>query len=99
VASYSLPAAGGIHKTLSGTTADTIAVPYVTVGSREIEVLNRSTSNPIYVRVGGSAAVAAADGTTVIPAGTGRVFTIRESAPTISVVGNGDAYSVDWADR
>lgn len=100
MASYQLPnGGGGIHKTLTGTTADTVTVAVFDDVSVNIEVKNRSTStNPIFVRVDGTTAVASADGTTVIEPGEFFVFDVRQGSngvATLSVVGNGDTYDVD----
>jgi hypothetical protein len=95
LATYNLPARGGIHKTLTSTTADVINIPATRV-PRLIEVLNRSTANPIYVRGDSTTAVAAADGTTVVPKESWAVVRV-DPGKTLSVVGNGDAYSVDHA--
>ncbi len=95
MATYNLPARGGIHKTLTGTTADTVNVP-ARRAPRLVEVLNRSTTNAIYARGDSTTAVAAADGTTVIPKESWAVIQV-DPGQTLSVVGNSDAYSVDQA--
>jgi len=95
MASYSLTVGGrpsGVHKTLSGTTADTVTVTSTTTSSRG-QVINRSSA-AIYLRFDGSAAVAAADGTVVLPAGLVYEWFIGSGTATVSVVGSGDAYSV-----
>lgn len=93
MATYRLPDLGGLHKTLTSTTADT-----VTVNVGNVEVKNRmSSANPIYVRVDGSVAVSAADGTTIIEPGEYVVFSLPNNVGALSIVGNGDSYSVDRA--
>lgn len=104
MASYRLPDAGGLHKALSGTTADTITIPvHDNDQDSEIEIkARRANSNPIYVRCDGTAAVSAADGTTILEPGEYRTFLVRvgsNGAGTVSIVGNGDTYDIDWADR
>ena len=86
----------GVHKTLTGATADTVtitgAAPY------RIEVLNNGTG-VIYCRADGTAAAAAADGTVRINAGQGvhwlaGLWEAGSKSTAVSVVGSGDAYSV-----
>lgn len=83
---------GGVHKTLSGTTEDTVVVTNTTSDQR-IEVFNRGTSGGFYVGFGGSAITSGADGTVYVPAGTGISFRTAGS-PTVRILGNGEAYSV-----
>lgn len=95
MASYSLTVGGrpsGVHKTLSGTTADTVTIDSTVTNSRG-QVINRSTA-AIYARLDGSAAVAAADGTVIIPAGMVFEWFIGSGSAAVSIVGSGDAYSV-----
>lgn len=96
MATYNLPGEGGIHKTLTSTTADTINIPSKR-GPRLVEILNRSTTQTIYARGDSTTAVAAADGTTAIPKESWAVLRVR-AGKTVSVVGDGDAYSVHSAD-
>lgn len=81
----------GIHNTLSGTTADTITI-VAGVTSRG-QIVNRGTAG-IWARFDGTAAVAAADQTVFIPAGMIFEWYIGSGSPTVSIVGNGDDYSV-----
>lgn len=85
-----------VHKTLSGTTADTVTI---TGNHESFEVINRG-SGSIYFTfapegIGATTAVAEASGTTVVPPGAA----VSTAAPgdrgtVVSVVGSGDAYSV-----
>ncbi len=82
----------GIHKTLSGTTADTVAITTGGVNCRA-QIINSSTT-AIYARFDSTTAVAAADGTIKIPPGAIYEWFIGSGVASMSVVGNGDAYSV-----
>ena len=91
---------GGVHATLSGTTADTItftaanAVGGVAGGGATLAVTNRDTSVTLYFTTTGTAAVSAATGTyVVLPLQTKTV--IFTGHTVVSVVGNGNAYSVE----
>lgn len=95
MANQRVPAVGGTHKTLVGTTADTVAVPAGLQGF-DAEVFNRHVSEWLWARGDGTAAVAEADGTTAIPPGQSCVIEIVEGQ-SLSVVGNGNPYSVDHA--
>jgi len=86
--------AKSIHATLTGTTADTVAI----TGYDVVDVINRG-SGPMYVAYEGDAspttAVAAADGTDyVAPGGFIRIDANGTDGGKISVVGDGNAYSV-----
>lgn len=79
-----------VHKTLSSTTADTVNL------NNEwtiLEVINRSGTASVYVRADGTTAVAAADNTDIVLPGEA-VLINRIPAAGISVVGDGNAYSV-----
>ena len=97
MASYSMTITAGRkdgrHKTLSATTADTVTIDSAAEACRA-QVINRSTTAPIYFRDDGTAAVAEADGTTVVPAGMIYEWYIGAGVTSVSVVGDGDAYSV-----
>lgn len=82
----------GVHLTLAGTAADTITVSTL----RNVLVWNNDTTNSIYVRTDGTAAVAAADGTYIVPPRTSLALELPYSAAgaVISVIGNGNVYSV-----
>lgn len=92
-----------IHQTLTTTTAD---LAKLTQWWDAIEIENRDTAVTLYVRFDGTTAVSAAKGTEVIPAGKSKVFLNgiqsaggipgSTTAPChqVSVVGNGNAYSV-----
>lgn len=81
-----------VHNTLSGTTADTVTI----TGYDVVDVINRDPSNPLYVRYEGDAspttAVAAADDTDYVA--PGGFIRIGAGGGGISIVGNGNAYSV-----
>lgn len=79
-----------VHKTLTSTTADTVNLNNEWT---EIEVINRGGSSPLYVRADGTTSVAEADNTDVVLPGEA-VLINRVPAAGISVVGNGNAYSV-----
>ena len=87
-----------VHNTLDTTLADTITVN-CTGESYRVEVVNRSTTQPLYVRVGATA-VAGADGTAYIPpaASSGPPstwpFRMGPGVTAVSVVGNANDYSV-----
>lgn len=83
------------HKTLSGTTADTVAI----TGYDVVDIINRDAANPLYVAYEGddtpTTAVAAADDTEyVAPGGFIRVDANGTGGGKLSIVGNGNAYSV-----
>ena len=92
------------HATLSSTTADTVTLTADNL--RGVEVLNRSGATTVYFTVGyGTAApataVAAADETYAVPAGqslyvplAGPGGFIASASTVLSVVGDGNAYSV-----
>lgn len=87
--------AKSIHATLTGTTADTVTI----TGYDVVDIINRSATEPLWVRYEGDAsptvAVAAADGTDyVAPGGFLRIDAGGTDGGKISVVGNGNAYSV-----
>jgi hypothetical protein len=82
----------GIHNTLSGATADTITINTATKTCRG-QIINRSTAG-FWVRLDGSAAIVAADGTIYLPAGMVFEWFIGSGTATVSIIGNGDAYSV-----
>lgn len=88
MASYT--ATKSVHKTLTTTTADTVNLNDQWT---EIEVINRSGTDPLYVRADGTTAVAEANETDVVMAGEA-VLMNRIPSAGISVVGNGNAYSV-----
>lgn len=84
--------AKSVHNTLSGTTADTVTI----TGYEVVDIINRSQTEPLYVRYEGDAApttaVAEANGTDhVAPGGFLRVDTGQGG---VSIVGNGNPYSV-----
>jgi len=86
---------GSAHLTLDAALADTITVVCAT--AFRVEVVNRSTTQPLYVAIG--TAVADADGTVYIPAsasGPPSTWTWRVDSGTtaISIVGSGNVYSV-----
>lgn len=90
--------ARSVHATLSTTVADSVTWtagtgyqgPYNTV-----IIENRDASNVLYVRFDGTTAVAAADNTYVVPASAFRIFSFPGGNSSLSVVGSGNAYSVE----
>lgn len=84
--------AKSVHNTLSGTTADTVTI----TGYDVVDIINRDSSNPLYVRYEGDAspttAVAAANGTDYVA--PGGFLRVDAGGGGISIVGNGNAYSV-----
>ena len=97
MASYAC--ATSCHQTLTGTTVDT-----VTVGSTSDQwvkacITNRTGNDPLWVRADGTAAGVGTDGSFVVPAGSYKFIDVRGTPTrTISVLGNGNAYSVEKAD-
>ena len=93
MATYNVPAVGGTHQTLGGS-ADTLNVPS-TSRPQSVEVVNRSTTNELWVRGDSTTAAAAASGTSWVPAGGFVRIWVRPEA-TISLIGtSGEAYSVE----
>lgn len=78
------------HPTLTGTTADTVNLNDEWT---EIEVINRSGTASLYVRTDGVTAVAEANETDICLPGEA-VLINRVAAGGISVVGDGNEYSV-----
>lgn len=106
MASYSIQAVGEApypkNRTLSGTTADAVTILGADP-SDQVEVRNRSASNEIGVNPNGATAVksetSTSDGTVYVGAGGTVTFYIgaiiqTAGADVLSIVGNGDAYSV-----
>ena len=87
-----------VHNTLTSTTADTITVT-CTGEPYRVEVVNRSTTQALWVEVTDTA-VASADGTAYVPpaASSGPPSTwlwrIGPGVSVVSVVGNANDYSV-----
>lgn len=91
---------GSVHNTLSSTTADSITVTGVDgLESFRVEVVNRSTTQALWVRVT-TTAVAEADATAYLPpaASSGPPSTWAWNAGSkpvvVTVVGNANDYSV-----
>lgn len=97
--------ARSIQATLTGTTVD---IANLTQFWDAIEVTNRDTTNPLYVRFDGTDPVADAEGTFIVPAGTSKVFeksanqagvpgstTLATMCHPVKVLGNGGSYSVE----
>lgn len=84
--------AKSVHNTLTSTTADTVTI----TGYDLVDIINRSATEPLWVRYEGDAspttAVAAADGTDYVA--PGGFLRVDAGQGGISVVGNGNAYSV-----
>lgn len=87
----------GVHNTLTSTTADTITVTCAVPSW--IEVVNRSTTQALWVEVTDTA-VAAADGTAYVPPAASAgppsswPFRVGAGVTVVSVVGNANDYSV-----
>ena len=89
-------AASSVHNTLSGTTADLITI---TDPHDRVEILNRGLSDVFFTiapeGITPTTAVADADNTTVVPPGMAIVVeSPGKRGCTISIVGNGDEYSI-----
>ena len=78
------------HATLSTTVADSVAF---TGKGNSTCVTNHDTTNLLYFRFDGTTAVGAADDTYVVRPGQAKV--IPYGVASISVVGSGNAYSVE----
>jgi len=87
-----------VHNTLDTTLADTITVN-CTGESYRVEVVNKSTTQPLYVAIGATA-VADANGTAYIPpaasAGPPATWPWRmgPGVCAVSIVGSGNTYSM-----
>ena len=87
-----------VHNTLDTTLADTITVN-CTGESYRVEVVNKSTTQPLYVAIGATA-IANANGTAYIPpaasAGPPATWSWRmgPGVCAVSIVGSANAYSV-----
>lgn len=98
MATYSTGA--NVHKTLTTTAADAVTI----TGHRYVWVYNADASVHLYFRFDGTTAVSAADGTYRVPPATSMVvdvFTAGNTAASsvvLSVVGSGNAYSVQGLD-
>ena len=79
------------HKTLVAATEDTITWDGGSPG--QVEVVNRSATDTIYVRTDSTAAVAEADGTTAIP--PGQAVELDGSPVTRLISAGTPAYSVE----
>lgn len=92
MASY--PAARAVHKTLTGTTVDTVTL---SSSADFVEVLNYSLTDLLWVRVDGVTPVAAADDTHRIPPNRGKVIAVPANRASVEVLvlGNGNAYTVE----
>lgn len=81
------------HATLSGTTADTVTF---SGGGSTLCVTNRDSSVTLYFTISGTAAVSAADDTYVVLPLQAKVVPFSPtSVHTVSIVGNGNAYSAE----
>ncbi len=83
------------HNTLSATSADTVAI----TGYDQVDVINRDASEPLYVTWEGdgsptTAVVEADDTEYVAPGGFVRIDANGTGGGKLSLVGNGNAYSV-----
>lgn len=90
-----MPSRGGVHGVLSAGASDEIAVP-ADDDPFTAEVLNRDAAETLWARGDGLVAVAEADGTTAIPPRSACNIDV-DAGKTLSIVGNGNAYSVDHA--
>lgn len=82
----------GVHHTLTTTAADEVTIDARAEPCRA-QVVNRSTA-PIFFRDDGEVAVAEADGTWAVPPAGVEEWYIGSGSTVVSVVGDGDAYSV-----
>lgn len=91
MASYS--SKNGTHKTLTGTTVDTITL---TKRWHSVVITNFDGTNKLYVTFDGvTAPTAAGDDTYVVPTSYSKVFKFRNAVTVIKIIGNGGAYSVE----
>lgn len=92
MASYS--AARAVHKTLTGTTVDTVTLAS---SADSVEVINRSGTDPLYVTVNGDVPTAAGDNTHIVLAGGFKEIPVPPTGSSIvvKVIGNGNAYTVE----
>lgn len=83
------------HKTLAGTTADSVAFA-AGLNVKRVEILNRSGTTDLDVVVSRTAAnpTTDADGNVKVPAGTYVEIDAVGEGTIVNVVGNGNAYSV-----
>lgn len=93
MATHTIPASGGVHPTLSATTADTVVLPQGRTPKAWL-VRNRDTTNGLWVRLDGTTAVADADSTLHIPAENYRIID-NTHGQDLSIVGNGNVYDVE----
>lgn len=91
---------GGIHNTLSGTTADVVNVTGVTRNTI-VEIVNRHATNAMYARSDGTTAVAEANGTVWIGPNGGSAAWKQNRGANIaySIVGTDNPYSVHAVDE
>jgi hypothetical protein len=90
-------AVGGIqtaHATLTTTTADTVTL---TGQGVSLAVTNHDATEKLWFRIDGSTAVALADENFIVLPGTTKVLGVTTTAASaiVSVVGNGNVYSVE----
>lgn len=84
-----------VTNTLTTTVADSITLlqPWPA-----IEVTNADTANDLYLRQDGITAVAAADNTTRVPAGSSKIITASVNGSgqiVVSIVGSGGGYTIE----
>lgn len=80
------------HATLSGTTADTVTL---SGDGSVLAICNHHATEKLWARFDGTVAVALADETYVILPGQTKVFEGGYANRPVSVVGNGNVYSVE----
>lgn len=97
--------AKSIHATLTTTTVDTALL---TQFWDAVEITNRDTTNPLYVRFDGTDPVVDAEGTFIVPVSSSKVFdksansagvpgstTAATACHYIKVLGNGGSYDIE----
>lgn len=97
----SISVAQAAHKTLSGTTVDTVTFTgNAGNGWGTVVVTNRDTANAISVTFGISGGTAAAptalgDDTYLVRAGEAKSFSPGPPITSVKVIGNGGSYSIE----
>lgn len=84
-----LDATKSVHATLTGTTVDTVTLLQ---NWDEVEILNRSGTEPIYFTVNGDTPVAEAEDTDIVMAG--EAVKVSMDSETVKLIGDGNDYSV-----
>jgi hypothetical protein len=87
---------GSVHNTLDGTNADAITIAVAT-GQQVLATLINRSAGDITFRLDGTAAVAGADGTYILPAGKDYPFIVRGTTVVSIIAGSALAYSLQAA--